>query len=183
MRTPDAREMRARRADLIALKLLLDSALALAVLVLLSLSLTGVAVHEWLGIALIGPLLVHLVLNWAWIVATARRLAGALPPLVRINALLNLALFITTTIAIASGLMISVVALPYFGLRVLPTLFLHLVHLVSADMLLIVVGLHLGLNWKWVSAAIRKQIVAPLRGLSGRIAIASAAVAARTNRT
>ena len=46
------------------IKLLLDGAITLAVLASLSPALTGQAIHEWLGIAVAVPLVVHLLLNW-----------------------------------------------------------------------------------------------------------------------
>jgi hypothetical protein len=170
---PKALGVSTKRANLTAVKLLVDVALTLAVLLLLSVTITGLAVHEWLGIALIVPLLIHLLLNWAWVVATLRRLFGALPFLVRLNSFLNLALFVTMTIALSSGLMISVVALPFFGLLTYRTTFLLIVHFVSADMLLLIAGLHLGMNWKWVSAAIRRQIVRARSARSARIPLPS----------
>ncbi len=165
------------------LKLLVDSALALAVLLLMSIILTGLALHEWLGLALIVTLLVHLLSNWAWIVATLRRCRGALPLQVRMNFILNAVLFITMTVVIASGLLISRVALPFLGLDVRPNTFLSIVHLVSADLLLIVAGLHLGLNWKWIILAVRRQMIAPLRRRVGRNASVAPSAATHPHRS
>ena len=137
-----------------------------AVLVLLTLALTGLAFHEWLGVALLVMGTLHLLLNWTWIVAGVQRFFGPLSALVRFNAILNTVLFILLTVVLASGLMISVVAIRFFGLRMLPSIFLRLVHQVSADALLVVVGMHLGMNWRWVVASLRKPLAAPLaRGL------------------
>ena len=168
--------MKTRRAELVAFKFLLDSALTMLTLVLLSVVLTGVALHEWLGVVLIVLLVVHLLLSWSWITATLRRFFAPLAPLVRINAVLNLLLFVVSVVVLASGLLISVVALPFFGVHPFPTMFLRLLHLVSADVLLIVVALHLGLNWKWVAAALRKQLVAPVITRAGRLALAARAI-------
>lgn len=150
-----------RQGKTLMLKLLIDSALTVAFLALLSIPLTGLGVHEWLGIALTFGLIVHLLLNWAWIVATTLRFLRALPGQVRINYLLNAALFIMMTIAITSGLMISEQALPFLGIHPMRNMLLSVVHLVSADALLLIVGLHLGLNWKWVVKASRSLIIAP----------------------
>jgi len=75
--------------------------------------------------------------------------------------------------------MISAVALPAIGIHPFPTMFLRLLHLVSADVLLIVAGLHLGLNWKWVVNALRKSLGAPLVRGAGRVALVIAAIGAR----
>ena len=171
--------MKSLRAERIALKFLLDTALTCLTLALLSVVLTGVALHEWLGIVLIVALLAHLLLSWAWIVAAVRRFFASLAPLVRINAVLNLLLFIISVVVLASGLMISVVALPFFGVHPFPTVFLRLLHLVSADVLLIVVGMHLGLNWKWIVAALRKHLAAPAFMHAGRLALVVWTICAR----
>ena len=163
--------MKTRRTERNALKFLLDTALTCLTLALLSVVLTGVALHEWLGIILSVALLAHLLLSWAWIVAALRRFFTSLAPLVRINVVLNLLLFIISVVALASGLMISVVALPFVGIHPFPTVFLRLLHLVSADLLLIVVGLHLGLNWKWIMAALRKHLAVPVFTRAGRLAL------------
>ena len=158
--------MNPSRSQLVTIKLLLDASMTTAVLMLLTLALTGLAFHEWLGVALLVMGTLHLLLNWTWIVAGVRRFFGPLSALVRFNAILNTVLFILMTIVLASGIMISVVALRVFGLRMLPSIFLRLVHQVSADALLVVVGLHLGMNWRWVVASLRKLLAAPLvRGL------------------
>jgi Domain of unknown function (DUF4405) len=158
--------MNPTRAQSVTFKLLVDASMTAAALMLLTLALTGLAIHEWLGVALLVVVTLHLLLNWAWIVAGVRRFFGPLSVLVRFNAILNTVLFILMTVVLASGLMISVVALRFFGLHMLPSIFLRLVHQVSADALLLVVGLHLGMNWRWVVTSLRKVLAAPLvRGL------------------
>jgi Domain of unknown function (DUF4405) len=163
------------RSHTIVIKLLVDASMTAAVLMLLTLALTGLAVHEWLGIALLVIAMLHLLLNWAWIVTGVRRFFGPLSPLVRFNAILNSLLFMLMSVVLGSGLMISVVALRFFGLRMLPSIFLRLVHQVSADALLLVVGLHLGMNWRSVVTSLRKLLAAPVaRGLGHVAAFLSA---------
>lgn len=174
---PDPNQMRqvpnSSHGKTLIAKVLIDCVITVAFLALLSIPLTGLKVHEWLGIALICGIVVHLLLNWAWIVATTRRFLRALPDQVRINYLLNVALFIVMTIVISSGLMISEVALPFLGIHPMRNMFLSMLHLVSADALLLVVGLHLGMNWRWVVSAIRRQIVVPSYARRKRISVGS----------
>ncbi len=54
-----------------------DAGLFLLFVILLSPRLTGLPVHEWLGIALAGPVLLHLLLSWRWLVTATRRLLAA----------------------------------------------------------------------------------------------------------
>lgn len=133
-----------------ALKLALDVGLTAGLLLLWAFPLTGLALHEWLGVALLFAILAHLLANWAWIEATTRRFFRALRAQVRFHYILNMVLFVAMTIVLFSGLMISVVALPFFGLHGTRSTFLTFVHILASDVLLVIVGLHLALNWRWV---------------------------------
>ncbi len=148
------------------IKLLLDGAIALGVLASLAPAMTGQAIHEWLGMAVAVPIVVHLLLNWKWIVATTRRFFGALPGQVRINYVLNAALFITMTATIFSGMMMSEVALRSLGLSLGHSPSMKMVHNLSTTALVWVVGLHLAMHWSWVVSAVRQHVIAPLRGQS-----------------
>jgi cytochrome b len=145
------------------IKITLDVITFISTLVLLSPPLTGIPVHEWLGLAVIIPLLVHLLLNWQWIVVTTRRFFGKLPGQSRINYGLNWAFFILMTAEGFSGLMISKEVLPLFGLSGSNAFIYRYLHRILADSLLIVLGLHLAMNWKWVLTVLQKIFVAPFR--------------------
>lgn len=143
------------------IKFSLDVVSGFFTLVLLSSSLTGIPVHEWLGLILIIPLLVHLLLNWQWIGATTRRFFCKMPWQTRVNYVLNTILFILMTAEGFTGLMISREILPLFGLSASRNFLYRSLHSMLADGLLIVFGLHLGMNWKWVSAVMRNHIFSP----------------------
>ncbi len=56
------------------MKLLLDFSAFVAFLVAMDPRSSGIAVHEWLTIALAATVIVHLLLNWSWIVSAVKRL-------------------------------------------------------------------------------------------------------------
>src|SRR5689334_9407701 len=97
--------------------LLLDLAIFIAFLVIMAPRSSGIAVHEWLSIAFGATLIVHLLLNWQWIVSVTRRFLGKVQWFARANYLLDLLLFVDMTVIIFSGLMISEHALPLLGLQ------------------------------------------------------------------
>jgi hypothetical protein len=99
------------------LHLLLDSAMFLAFLVATAPRFSGIAVHEWLGLAFAVAVITHLLLNWAWIVGITQRLFGRIQAQARLNYMLNLLLFIDVTVLTFTGLVISQVALPLLGLH------------------------------------------------------------------
>jgi hypothetical protein len=144
------------RPNSLAVRLALDLIIAVCTLALLTVPLTGLTVHEWLGLAVAVPLVVHLLLNWSWIVMTTRRFLRRLPGMVRSNYVLNVLLFVTMTTVIFTGIAISEAALPALGLPTLHNPSMRTLHSLSADALLLVVGLHLALNWRWVLTALRR---------------------------
>ena len=136
-----------------------DIIIGVAVLVLLSFTLTGLTVHEWLGLGFGVVIIVHLLLNWRWIVATTRRFFSKLPGMVRFKSLVDITLFVAMTVVIFSGLMISESALPFLGLHVGQNPFLRTIHSASSTVVLVLIGLHLGSNWKWLMTAVRQYVL------------------------
>jgi hypothetical protein len=134
------------------LSLTLDLLLLLAVCALEVVSLTGLPLHEWLGVALCGAVLVHLLLQWTWIESRTRRVLAPLPRIrrTRINYLLNLTLFVAMIVAIFTGVMISETVLPAIGLTGSRNRLWGQFHSLATGVVLLLVGLHLALNWQWV---------------------------------
>jgi hypothetical protein len=135
----------------------LDAALLVAYTLAYSLGFTGLAVHEWLGLGLGLALLVHLTLHWDWVVRTSRRLVGR-NGRDRVIWLVNLALLITMTLCVASGIAISRVALWSLGLSVPGGAFWSQMHSTTATLTLILVPVHAALRWRWVVAVARRLV-------------------------
>lgn len=139
-------------------RLLIDGLLASGFLVLMSVPLTGLALHEWIGVGLLVVVLVHLLSQWDWTMSTSRRLLGTLTGRLRFTYVLNWLLFVAVTLVMVSGLAISEVALPRLGIvvgRGGPPGW-RLIHTLSANAILVLSGIHLGLNWRWVMNAVRQ---------------------------
>lgn len=139
--------------------------LSLFVLFLLAMSprLTGLAIHEILGVVFALFFLMHLLLSWQWIKAAARRLRGAGAWRTRINYSLNTILFAFTAIAIVAGLVISQVVLPAVRVPSVNDRAWHFLHNRMASFARIGIALHIAMNWQWIVAALRRQ-AASLRG-------------------
>src|SRR5215470_3609207 len=115
MSTPSAIETRvsAKPAQLrLKMTFWLDVTLLVSVCALQTVSFTGLLLHEWLGLAMVGIVSAHLLLAWSWIATQSRRLFGAQSTRERINYLLNLSLFAAVTAVIFSGILISQKAIP-----------------------------------------------------------------------
>jgi hypothetical protein len=124
---------------------------------------TGFTWHEWLGLAFIPLVSLHVLLSWGWVRKTWRRLRLATHPKARLNFLINSALAVMVTVVVVSGLMISEAALPAMGISTMATRRWEQLHNLTSSYLLIVVGLHLGLNWSWIAGAFRRYAITPFK--------------------
>ena len=145
-------------------RLALDIILAVSFLALMSVNLTGLLIHEWWGFALMLLVIVHLLSQWDWTVSSSRSFFSRLTQRIRFTYLLNWALFIAGVLVFFSGLVISENAMPALGLslgaRGGASLFgfWHQLHTFSADAILLLAGIHLGLNWRWVVNAFKQAL-------------------------
>jgi hypothetical protein len=137
--------------------LLVDSAMLALVCVLECLDLTGLELHEWLGFALCPLVLVHVVLQWPWFATQFRKFLRAPAARVRINALLNTLLLVTMSAVLLSGVLnsgqvISLIGEPLGRARVWREL-----HGWLNFTALVLVGLHLSLNWDWLMGVFTRR--------------------------
>jgi hypothetical protein len=135
-----------------------DLVLTVGFVVLMSVPFTGLALHEWIGIGVMALVLVHLLSQWDWTMATSRRLLGTLTGRLRFTYLLNWALFLSVTLVMVSGLAISESALPRLGIAMPRQPFWRPIHTLSANAILVLAGIHLGLNWRWITNSVRQLV-------------------------
>jgi hypothetical protein len=145
-----------------------DIAIFVAIMLALAPLLTGIAIHEWLSIALAVAVVVHLLLHWQWIVAVIGRFFSRLPGEARLNFFLNVALFICFTVVTFTGLMISESALPLFGIPASRDFVWRALHSLSANLTVLTLGLHVALHWKWIFSAARRYLLNPILSLGGK---------------
>jgi hypothetical protein len=141
-----------------------DIALFLMFIVDMNTHLTGIPVHEWLGIVFGGALVYHILLHWHWISNATRKLFTKLPTIQRIRFVVDLLLFAVMVIVVASGIWISQAALPAVGLAIQPSRFWSGLHHVTSEMVILLVGLHVALSWSWLTNAWPRAVGAPLTG-------------------
>src|SRR5258705_2174440 len=146
--------------------MLLDSSMLLSFLVLMAWRLSGIAAHEWIGFAMIGLILSQLVIHWGWvesrITSVVKRERGG-----RVVALLlNAALFVSMGTTLISGVVISKIVVPN---KLLPGDYLkwHGLHNASASIAVVMVGLHIALNWDRIRGGFRHMLTASRRPANG----------------
>lgn len=140
-------------------KIIIDSIVAIGVVLMLSEKATGETLHEWIGVAGLIVLLTHLLLSFDWFAAVTKRFFHKQTFQARLNWILSPAFFIAMTAAFYSGLAISKVVLPSLGIELAIGFAWKSIHSISSDFTLFITALHLAVNWKWVV----KHIISPFR--------------------
>ena len=147
------------------LKLMVDITIFVAFLIAMEPRSSGIAVHEWLAVSGLAAVVAHLLLSWDWIVQISKRITGKLNSQTRINYILNWALFIDVTVVMLSGLMISQVVVPAFGINLPQNFTWRSLHDLSANLFLLLLGLHTALHWNWVADTFKRYVFQPLANL------------------
>jgi hypothetical protein len=141
------------------LNLFIDIAIFLVFLVAMAPHFSGIAVHEWLSIAFGAASITHLLLHWQWIAEVTRRFFGKAQWSARVNYVLNALLFVDVTVVIFTGLMISESALPMVGIRLAAGGAWHMLHTLTANLFVLLIGLHVALHWQWIINIVKRLVV------------------------
>lgn len=145
------------------ISLTLDALMLAAFVTLMAWRLTGVPIHEWLAVALLGTIVLHLVIHWDWAVTRLAKLRHAATRRPSLSLLLNVALFVAMGVALASGFYMSKSIFPNqlsaarYGMW-------HELHESSSTVTLIILGLHVALNWELISNGVRRALRARQAG-------------------
>ena len=133
-------------------------AVALAVyLVVATPALTGVAVHEWLGIGVFVVFFVHAVQHAGWVADTVRTALSSPAPARVANLALDALVLAAFMVVTVSGLLISGAVLPALGLYADGYYFWDPLHAISAKALLALLLVHVVVHWKWLYNFVKKQ--------------------------
>ena len=158
--------------------LAIDGVMVVAFGALQSWRLTGVPAHEWLGLAFILLAITHLVIHGRWVESRAPKILRAGSLRGRASVLLNLLLGIAMTTAIVSGFFMSKVLLPN---QLTPSAYgsWHRLHEQSSNLSLLLIGLHVALNWDLIAGGVRRAVRRPYTGCAPSVPGTAAAVVRR----
>ena len=142
-------------------------AVALAVyLVAANPAVTGVAVHEWLGLAVLVSFLAHCAQHVDWIASTARGLRGSTWA-ARGNLALDALILVAFMVVTVSGLLVSGAVLPALGLYADGYYFWDPLHSIAAKALLALLLVHVVVHWKWLYSFAKRKGAKPREEADG----------------
>lgn len=131
--------------------LVVDVAALAVYLVAANPALTGVGLHEWLGIGVFVVFLVHCAMH-AGAVGAALRDFGRIPWGAKGNLVLDALVLAAFMVVTVSGLLISGAVLPAFGLYAGGYYFWDPLHAIAAKALLALLLVHVVVHWRWVAS-------------------------------
>lgn len=138
--------------------LFLDIALVVAFVLDMEFHFTGLSLHELIGLVLGVFILLHLMTHWQWIISITVNFFRKFWHESRLNYVLNVALFVDMGALIVTGILISrTLGLNLSLDRGVAQQMEHL-HVLTSDLALIIVALHVGLHWKWIATQAGKYL-------------------------
>lgn len=130
--------------------LAVDAACLLVYLVAANPAVTGIGVHEWVGIGVLLAFLVHVAMHVDWVVEAVKS-AVARPAWARTGNLVLDALIVVAFMTVTvSGLMVSGAVLAAFGLYADGYYFWDPLHATAAKVLLALLLVHVVAHGKWL---------------------------------
>ena len=97
-----------------------------------------------------------MLLNWSWLAETTKRILTKGLNGSRTNYILNWLLFIDGILIMLSGIMISESVVPSLGFTLPVNFTWRSLHDMSANLSLIIMGIHIALHWNWIVTTVKR---------------------------
>lgn len=134
------------------MKLIIDFAMTVALMLLMAYELIGQASHEWIGIGMFVLFVLHHILNWKW---SKGLLKGKYTAFRIFQTVLVFFVLLTMVGSMVSGIILSrhaLTFLPISGGRN----FARTLHMLSAYWGFVLMSLHLGFHWSMMIAMVKR---------------------------
>jgi hypothetical protein len=142
--------------------LLVDVGIFTAFLISSSPHMTGNLIHEWLGVALAIALIFHILLHWNWIISVGHKFFKALWQVSRLRFVMDMLIFVAFITLIASGLIMSKNVMSTLGIQFTAGRSWKMIHSTASNAAAILTGIHIALNWSWVTCMAKKCVLQPI---------------------
>lgn len=137
------------------LKYFLDLLMIIVFILMFNKMVLGLSFHEIGGLALGAAIIIHIILNWKWVIGITKKIFSKnLPLKTRIGYVLNILLLVCFLLIIIAGVFISKVV--FNGIFQTGTIPWKNIHISVSYIALILIGIHLGLHWDWVIKLTKK---------------------------
>lgn len=136
----------------------LDAILFTGFLLTFFLDLTGLIVHQWLGVICGALALVHLAMHWNWVKAITLKYWKFTNNRSQLYYLIDLTLFGGLFIIIGTGVVMST----WLDLALANYDMWHTVHVISSAITLAMLMVKVGLHWRWIASALRSRVQTPV---------------------
>ena len=137
---------------------IIDSVLFAGFLVACWLDLTGVEMHQWIGMIIGAFAVFHLALHWSWVKSVTTRFFKHTSGQARIFYVIDSSLLLGFFLIVVTGLIISTwLSLPlgnYDGLKN--------IHIIISAFTLAMIVLKIALHWRWIVTVASKSIARPV---------------------
>jgi hypothetical protein len=134
---------------------LIDAALFIGLLLSFWLELTGVALHQWLGVAITVGAGYHLFAHWAWVKSVTARFFRQTSGQARLYYVIDAAVLIGLATITVTGLVIST----WLDLALANFAAWKTLHVIASIGTLPAVVVKIGLHWRWIVSTARRYIL------------------------
>ena len=126
-------------------KIIANLALLVSFILTYFIDLTGLELHQYLGVTAAGIMGVHVITHWTWITNVSRRLFKKMSGRVRLYYLLDGALFLAFITITITGVLIST----WLEVFLSDYMVLRSIHIISSIAGLVLLIVKMGLHWKF----------------------------------
>jgi hypothetical protein len=151
---------------------IIDAVLFSGFVVMFFMNLTGVALHQWIGVAAGVLALFHLAVHWDWVEAVSKRFLGRSSGQARLYYLVDIGILLGMASILVSGLAISTwLSLPLGSAW---AEFLETGSIVT----LLLLGFKIAIHWRWIVKTARRMVPPADVPAAGRLAFQPVAASA-----
>lgn len=141
------------------LKIILDFCMVIVLALMYSKRAVNMEFHEIGGLILLGVFLIHILINYKWVTAITKKMfSKSIPVKTKLGYILNILLLISFALVGISGIFISKVV---FHISSNNTINWKTIHYSSAAFALLLIGIHIGFHYKFITSMLRKMLPIP----------------------